>query len=390
MKIIQIGSFPNDVSCIKGGVEASVYGLAMEQAKNNNLIVIDVPRVEVRVDNVETISAIKVFRFSTKGKNNYSALFRLKAILRIIRSFKPDICHIHSTSLFSFVTYLLLRFNKIPVLVTVHGLAHIEKLNVWRGKKSIKNLIKYLSQSLTEFLFLMVCPVFIVDTHYVLKAIQLYKKQGKIFRLPTLKVIPQGINSVFFDLRNQPAKLQLISVGALSKRKGYLYLIDSLVKVKNIFPDFNLSIMGTISEPAYFKIIQTRIVEYGLENNVELLPNLKFDEVLRLYQQADIFVLHSEEESQGIVFCEAMAAGKPIVATSIGGIPWVVENGINGILSDYGDINTFANNIINLLEDDELKKRISERNRLDAQKYNWEIIEDEIMKLYKIVIDDKW
>ena len=58
MKIIQIGSFPIDASSIKGGVEASVYGLTIEQAKNHQLFVIDTPRREIDKDFTEEINGI--------------------------------------------------------------------------------------------------------------------------------------------------------------------------------------------------------------------------------------------------------------------------------------------------------------------------------------------
>jgi len=77
--------------------------------------------------------------------------FGLKRIKKIIQEQKPDICHIHTTSLFSFFTYLLLKFYRIPVILTVHGLAHIEKQNLFRKKRNIENFIKYIFQSQIEF-----------------------------------------------------------------------------------------------------------------------------------------------------------------------------------------------------------------------------------------------
>jgi len=386
MKIIQIGSFPLDVFCIEGGIEASVYGLAIEQAKSNQIFVIDFPRKNIEKDYIEEINGIKVFRFSSKGGNNYTALFRIKTIINIIRELNPDICHIHSTSLFSFFTYLFLRFFHIPAVVTVHGLAHIEKRNLWLKNKNLRNLIKYFVQSLTEFFFLSSCSTVIVDTQYVADSIKLYKKQGKILRIPNCIVIPQGVNPVFFETENIPIQHKLLSVGAIGKRKGHLYLIEVIEKVSAEFPDCSLAIVGTMSEKIYFQLMQKRIKDKGLENQIQIIPNANFEQVLEFYKGASIFVLHSEEESQGIVFCEAMAAGKPIVATNVGGIPWVIGNNVNGLLSGFGDIETFTFNVIRLMKEDELRKKMSETNRNESHKYNWIYIAHEIMVLYKSVI----
>src|ERR1035437_1300649 len=127
MNIIQIGSFPLDSTRMQGGVEASVYGLSCELSIKNIVSVIDIPRTELFEDRIETVDEVTIYRFNAGGNTNYSALTRIRSILKIIRSQKPDICHIHSTGLFSFILYLKLRGLCIPTMVTVHGLAHIEK-----------------------------------------------------------------------------------------------------------------------------------------------------------------------------------------------------------------------------------------------------------------------
>ncbi|MDP4240549.1 MAG: glycosyltransferase family 4 protein [Bacteroidota bacterium] len=386
MKIVQIGPFPLDATCIKGGVEASVYGLATELAKNHILTVIDVPRTDLHQDKIDCVDGITIFRFTSPGKSNTSALFRSKKIIETIRVQRPDICHIHTSSLFSFLLFIALKFYKIPSIVTIHGLAHIEKQHVWHKQRNLINFVKYITQSITEFLFISLCRILIVDTPYVAETIELYKKQHKIFCLPDCKVIPQGINPVFFQLANSSKNSQLLSVGALSKRKGHLHLIEAMKKVKQQFPDFFLSIIGSISETKYLEFMQVRIKETGMEKNIRVFPNAPFEQILTFYSEAEIFVLHSEEESQGIVFCEAMAAGKPIVATKAGGVPWVVENNVNGLLSNYGDIDTFANHVISLLKDENLRKKIEDTNRIQSHKYDWKIIADEIVEVYKKLI----
>jgi len=387
MKIVQIGSFPLDATCIRGGVEASVYGLVLEQAKNQNVAVMDIPRLDIDVDQKELVENIPVYRFSSPGNNNYSALLRLKTILKIIKDLDPDICHIHTTSMFSFAIYLLLKMNGLKAIVTIHGLAHIEKHNAWRENKNIKNTLKLVVQSFTEFVFITFCPICIVDTRYVEEAIKKYRKQWKIFHIPICKVIPQGIDTVFFNVEGtELIKKRLLSVGSLCKRKGHLRLIQAMIKVRTRYPDFSLSIAGVLAESKYLKLMQNSIQEYGLQENIHIYPDASFKQILKLYSESEIFVLHSQEESQGIVFCEAMAAGKSIVATNVGGIPWVVENNVNGLLSDYGDSETFADNIIKLIGDNHLRKEFEKNNRKVSHKYDWKNISDQILEVYKLVI----
>lgn len=386
MRIIQIGSFPLDIAFVKGGEEASVCGLAREQSKTNEVFVIDIPRTEIKKDYVEVIEGITVYRFYSKSRHNVSALRRIKKILSVIRELKPHICHIHSTTYFSLRIFLNLRFDNIPTVLTVHGIAHVEKMNAWRKEHSLANLFKYVVQSSVEFILLFMSRTIIVDTQYVADTIHNYKTHWKIISEPVYEIIPQGISPVFFEMQNKPVSGNLLSVGAISKRKGHLVLIEALEKVKVRFPDVSLTIVGTLSETGYLEEMQQLIREKRMEHCIAIHLNVPFASVLDFYRLSDIFVLHSEEESQGIVFCEAMAAGKPVISTKVGGIPWVVKHGINGLLSEYGDVDTFADHIIRLLENDVLRQEMERANKAEAQRYDWVKIEKNIMRVYKTIL----
>jgi glycosyltransferase involved in cell wall biosynthesis len=383
MKIVQIGSYPLASKLIKGGIEASVYGLSNELAQMNKVYVLDIPRFTVYSDYEEKNKDLTIFRFSTKIENNFGSILRVNSQLKVVKKIKPDICHIHSTGFFMLIVYFLLKLNNIPTLVTIHGLAHIEKQILWKKSNTIRNFLKYFVHSLGEFIFLSVCPLFVVDTKYVCDSIKKYKKVGKIVREPKCIIIPQGVDSIFFNLSIVEKNVDLLSVGSLVARKGYLTLIDAIVEVKKVFPNIKLIILGTLSDVNYYQQIVKKIKEFQLENNVNIYPDEKFENVLNFYQRANVFVLHTREESQGIVFCEAMAVGLPIVATTVGGVPDIIENGINGLLSPFGDVIDFSNNIIRLLSDKKLTSKFEISNRFNAQKYKWSRIANETVKVYE-------
>lgn len=388
MKIVQIGSYPLDSTCIKGGVEASVYGISKSLSNlQNDVWVIDLPRVSIKSDVSEKDGLLTIFRFSAQRASNYSGLSRVFAIVSQIRRIKPTVCHIHTTSLLSLIIYLFLKFYGFPTLLTVHGLAHVEKQKAWSKKKSLPNLVKLVLHSLSEFIFLSICPIIIVDTQYVLNAINLYKTQRKILKVPLCRVIPQGINPIFFDLDISDAKsVTLLSVGALNERKGHSQLIEAIKEIVVTHPEITVVIAGSNSGSIYYRNLLSKIRDNRLERNIKIIPNVPIDEIIELYRKATIFVLHSEEESQGIVLCEAMAVGMPVVATNVGGIPWVINQGENGLLSKFGDIETFSKNIVCLVNNVELQNKIKLNNQLEAQKYKWSKIAEEIESLYQSVI----
>lgn len=383
MKIIQIGSFPLDSQHIKGGVEASVYGLSQALIQlGHQVTVLDLPRKQSFSQVDEKIEGVEVQRFRIKGANIFSFI-RIPAYLISIKKLKTEVCHIHSSSLFCFLLYLILTLQKKKILVTIHGLAHIEKKNQLQQRKSLSNYFKYFYQSTIEFIFLSLCHSIIVDTEYVKKQIENWRRTGKIWRMPVCHVIPQGIDPLYFDIERSPVGCKLLSVGAFNKRKGHLLLIKAMAEVVQRFPDCILTIAGVSNQSSYLEAMRNEIDLEGLRKHVFLYPNTAFDELLALYMQASIFGLHSEEESQGIVLCEAMAMGLPVVSTKSGGIPYVVEDGKNGLLSDYGNYRDFANHIVSLLEDENKRISMSMINRTEALKYDWLHIAEEIYSLYK-------
>ena len=109
----------------------------------------------------------------------------------------------------------------------------------------------------------------------------------------------------------------------------------------------------------------------------------KQDEVAPLYSLADLLLLPSEKESFGLVALEAMACGVPVIGSTIGGIPEVVDHGRSGFLSDVGQVNDMAENAIRLLQDLELWNRFSKAARKRAQLFTL----DEQVKKYEALYE---
>lgn len=383
MKIIQIGSYPQDNKCIKGGIESSIFGLSNELKKQNRVYVFDLPRNDVNHDFIEENEGVFIYRFHSRGSNLRSIL-RCNYILKTIKNLRPDICHLHSSSFFSLILFLFLKISKIPVLITIHGLAHIEKGNELNKHFSFANIFKYFFQSLCEFLLLTFCNQIIVDTEYVAVQIKRYWKQKKIFRIPKCIIIPQGIDSSFYCDKQQTEVQEgmLLSVGGINSRKGHLKLIQMMPQILEQYPYANLVIAGALTNTLYYNQLNEEIEKNNLGKHVSLIINATSEVIYQLYFKADLFVLHSEEESQGIVLCEAMAMGKPIVATNVGGIPYVINNKINGLLCGYGDVKTFADNVMFLLSNRENCNTMRIANIKSSYKYSWQVITTEIMKVY--------
>ena len=234
-------------------------------------------------------------------------------------------------------------------------------------------------QSRDERELLNAVPRVIVDTAYVEKKLCDYGLK----QIPEMNVIPQGIDETFYDIHCTPQSRVLLSVGAISPRKGHAYTIEMFNHLRARGINAKLRIIGSLADKAYYELLRQKIAASPYQADISIEVNLPREELLKAYSEAKLFVLHSREESQGIVFAEAMATGLPIVATKIGGIPYVVADGQSGLLSPFADVATMADNVERLLVDDELWNQCSCAARQIARDYRWKGITERIVQLYK-------
>ena len=381
MKIILIGSFPLDSEHIRGGVEASVWGLAQTLAEaHHQVLVADMPRKGLQ-DRVEPCGDIVVHRFENNGGNNIDGAKRAADICDWIAQQQPHICHLHGTGYASYCLHKLLKKKGLPTILTVHGLICEEKKKQLAAKPSAKLLIQYLYQSHFERKLITGCKKVVVDTPYVATTIQKRRKKT----LP-LTVIPQGIDQKYFQIECSVKSKEILSVGSFSPRKGHLHLIQAIEPLLREHGSYTLNIAGNVGDREYYDKAQLHILEHHLSDRIHLFPDADLDTIHQLYSRAHLFCLHSFEESQGIVLAEAMGTGLPIVATNVGGVPCVVHDKINGLLTDTLSPTVFAANVLRLMQNEELWRKISASNRTAASQYRWDFITKQIENEYEALL----
>jgi colanic acid/amylovoran biosynthesis glycosyltransferase len=139
----------------------------------------------------------------------------------------------------------------------------------------------------------------------------------------------------------------ILCVGRLSQEKGHFVLIDSLAALCERGCSFTCTLVG---EGPLRPLIEDRLADRGLQETVTLTGSLPSDQVLRLYKEADIVVSASFSEGIPVVLMEAMAAGLPVVATRVGGVPELLHHGQSGLLVAPGDALELADAIQWVLE----------------------------------------
>jgi glycosyltransferase involved in cell wall biosynthesis len=142
-------------------------------------------------------------------------------------------------------------------------------------------------------------------------------------------------------------------VAALVPHKGQRYLVDAAHLVVQEMPDGRFIILG---EGELREHLEKQVHEYHLEKHV-LLPGFRTD-VLGCIKGFDLFAMSSVTEGLGTSLLDAMACGRPIVATEAGGIPEIVEDGVNGLLVPPRDARALARAIVDALKDEPLRRRM--------------------------------
>lgn len=203
-------------------------------------------------------------------------------------------------------------------------------------------------------------------------------------------VIPNGVDVEHFGcphLRPIEAfadgRPNILFVGRLEKRKGLAILIDAFAAVQNEIPNARLIVAGAYDdlEKAPFAL-QARL--RGLD--IEFVGRVTNEELARYYHTADVFCAPSTGmESFGIVLLEAMAAGKPIVASNIDGYCDVMDDGLQGVSVKPEDPAELAAALISLLGNPALRREMGAEGRKKAQRYAWPVVAACVLEYYAAV-----
>ena len=172
----------------------------------------------------------------------------------------------------------------------------------------------------------------------------------------------------------------LLSVGGLYKIKGHHLIIEALKKiVDNGYKDAELWIVGQ----GYYKEHLTNITKkLGLEKNVKFLGSKNHEELAKLYNQCNVFVLANYQEITPAVN-EALACEKPVVVMECGGFEFVIPNENYGLIAKRLDIGDITNKILILLENKKLAKKIGKNGRKRTlENFSIEIVAEKLYKAY--------
>jgi 1,4-alpha-glucan branching enzyme len=215
----------------------------------------------------------------------------------------------------------------------------------------------------------------LVGADLVLVNSQAVRRELRARRLPMhrLEVLPNGVNPALFrPARDWPSDGgYVLFVGRFVPHKGVDFLLRAFGVLLRRYPESRLVIAGEGLFDLYFR----RVVRFlGFPDRVTFLDWQRGANLVELYQKAQVVVVPSHYEPFGLVALEAMACGRPVVASRVGGLQEFVQHGVQGYLVKSSDYLDLARRLAMLMESPQLRRRMGRAARAQALRFSWDRI----------------
>ena len=166
-------------------------------------------------------------------------------------------------------------------------------------------------------------------------------------------------------------------IGRIDPQKNQLNAIRALLELEQA----RLLLVGHVTDHAYRALLEKTVEEYGLKHRVTLIEGLAGQELVDAYHACDVVLVPSVHEPFGIVVLEAWACGKPVVAASVGALPELIKQGVDGLLPEQ-----LSRGLAVLLENRQLAAQMGAAGRRKVlERYTWEQHARQLTEIYQEV-----
>lgn len=339
----------------------------------SNIYIVYSPKIK---DNIEKLPLFSlknvVLKFPHKG--NIKLFWRSFTILNQLKKDQVDLFH----GLSQEIPFGIKR-AKIKSIVTIHDLIFLR----------LPHNYKLIDRIIYKFKSKYACKnsdrIIAISQQTKNDIIELYN-----INPDKIEVIYQSCDDIFKTLRSfeenekvrnkyhLPEKY-LLNIGTIEHRKNLLLIIKAL---PNVDKDYPLVVIG--KETNYSKLVKKEISNLGLENRVIFLSSIPFSDLPSIYQMAKIFIYPSVYEGFGIPIIEALYSKTPVIAAN--GTCLEEAGGPHSIYVSSNDVIALANTINKVIDDQNLQIKMKEKGMLFVQRFNSNIICDQLMNCYKTTI----
>ena len=383
MKVALLGPHPAALTIgdapLPGGVDAVVAVLAPALATRSDVelavvtAVAGLPQPITRPGKGYTICAVPRPRGGRlTGQRAVQA--HLKAQ---IAALAPDIVHAHSAGIYAGAAL----GSNAPAVITLHGIIYREMQQAW-PESSWPSRLRMLADARFERTVVRRAPEIIAISPYV----------QDVFRSLTrarFHLVENPVDSRFFTVAEPPPGCdRLLCVGRVISRKGILALIEAFALIVRARPAATLVIAGeTESAPQYVARCRARAAELAIADRVRFAGSMTPGAVRDEYAACDLVLLASEQETAPVTIAEAMAAGRAVVTTDVGGCAAMVEDGVTGRVVPPRAPAALAAAVLELLAAPERLGRMGQAARTAAERrFRLDAVVDATLVVYAEVL----
>jgi glycosyltransferase involved in cell wall biosynthesis len=364
-----------------GGVEGYVLGVGSELAKSGLDVHVYTPRRVFGRDcgsAEETVSGISVHRITVPFELSY----RIKVwpgLMEAIQSRSHDLVHVYSHDSYAGFALLAARRMSVPFAVTTYG--PFETHSDYGRLKA----------QAFRFYDAVVTPQILGRASAVFIRYPALEEWVESFGLSPdrIHLEPSGIPKNSLGLRNS-RKLRarlgdgpiILYLGRISPQKGVQFAVESMALVAKKFPNSKLVLIGP-DYIGYSRELLAEAARMGVTDSLVLMdPIYDEDAQLEAISECDAFVMPSSFEGFSQAVMKAMAQGKPVVVTNVGGLPYEVEFGRCGVICDYGNPQALAECLLGVLSGINETFEMERRAQARAQSFTFDVLAARLAEQY--------
>ena len=362
-----------------GGVEEVVRQTANEYRKRGIGVVVVTNRWPRSLRKQEILEGVPVYRLalriaegSLKARINFqiSHKYIQRRVAKILLQHRINLLHVHCVSANGYYALTARKATSLPLVVTTHGERTMDASGIYRYSRCFNRILRTI---------LAVADHVTACSRETLDDVERFS--GKEFG-GRANVIYGGISPEEFEnlVPYVGERRYILGMGRLVPQKGFEILIEAFAKSAL---DLDLLIAGEGPER---RKLEQLVFTLGLRERVKFFGRADRKAATALFAGCRFFVTPSLQEPMGIVNLEAMAAGKAVIASRVGGIPEIVVDGETGMLFPVGDVVGLSERMNFLDNDDGIRLKMGQAGRLRSLKFRWSEIAEQYLAIYRRVL----
>ena len=375
MKVAVATWFPVDPQRPSGGVEAASVNLVRHLAGLDGLEV-----HVVTMDRGLDASATPEWEGATVHRLQWAGGRMLtnarepgrRQVQEYLHHLRPDVVHAHDTY------GIMVQGLAMPRVFTIHGFIHADTLVAGgRGARVRSWLWRRAEHSAWA------------DQPHIISISPYVRERLAGIARGIIHDIDNPVGEAFFQVNHRERKGTIFSAGVVSPGKNTLRVVEALAKVTRQQANAELRLAGYIANEDYGKAVHAAIRRERLQNRVHILGRISAAQVREELAAVSVFVLASLQENSPVCIEEAMVAGVPVVTSNRCGMPYMVRDGESGFLVDPEDPDDIAWRLGQLLQDDDLRRRMGRKGReIALDRFDPDKVARRTLEVYRRAVRD--